>query len=86
MTNRDLFDTIIQFPINKERIPAFTGMTQNQMKTKVKIKKIEDKDTEVVINSPEHRIWEIKKQIAEDSYDGESVKVEVFEMWSEEES
>ena len=56
------------------------------MKTKVKIKKIEDKDTEVVINSPEHRIWEIKKQIAEDSYDGESVKVEVFEMWSEEES
>ncbi|MDO8444222.1 MAG: hypothetical protein Q7S80_01805 [bacterium] len=51
------------------------------MKTKVKIKKIEDKDTQVVINSPEHRIWEIKKEITEDLPEEKTVKVEVFEMW-----
>lgn len=52
------------------------------MKTKVKIKKIVDNDTNVIINSPEHRIWEIKREILEDTPDEESLKVEVFEMWN----
>ncbi len=55
------------------------------MKTKVKIKKIPTAKTNVPINSPAHRIWEIKKEIADDFITPleEDLKVEVFEMWEE---
>ena len=52
------------------------------METKVKIKKIEDTVSNVPINSPEHRIEEIKREIIEGSDDEDTMKVEVFEMWS----
>lgn len=75
MTNHCLFDTIIQFH----------KVNQSQMKTKIKVKKIPDTKTKVPINSPEHRIWEIKREFAEDviSENG-SFSVDVFEMWEEE--
>jgi hypothetical protein len=54
------------------------------MKTKIKIKKIPTATINVPINSPEHRIWEIKRELAEDIVSSnEGVSVNVFEMWSE---
>jgi hypothetical protein len=56
-----------------------------EMKTKIKVTKITDKDTKVSINSPVHRIEEIKKEISECfmSHDFAACETEVFEMWED---
>jgi sRNA-binding carbon storage regulator CsrA len=52
--------------------------------THIKIKKIEDKDIKVAINSPEHEIEEIKEEIHEMSFfDAVSAKASVMEMWDD---
>lgn len=51
------------------------------MKTKIKVKKINDPDTDVTVNSGEHRIDEIKREIAECAGCQTFVKAEVVEMW-----
>lgn len=53
-------------------------------KTKIKVKEIIDRDTEVSINSDEHLIGEIKTEIKECFICGNSpCKCDVFEMWEE---
>lgn len=55
------------------------------MKTKIKVKGIKDNDTEVEINSPLHRIEEIKKEIGDFYYEEISnCKTQVLEMWHDE--
>jgi len=49
------------------------------METKIKIKPIADVDTDVEINSPEHRIEEIKRELQEPLE--EESKAEVLEMF-----
>jgi hypothetical protein len=51
------------------------------MKTKIQVKRIEDPDTEVSINSPEHLISEIKKEISDcTTIEKELAQAEVIEM------
>lgn len=53
------------------------------MKTKIEVKKIEDKQINVSVNSPTHRIEEIKREI-QDCFavdELELSKAEVLEMW-----
>lgn len=53
------------------------------MKTKIKVKKIEDSQTNVCVNSPNHRIEEIKQEI-QDCFVADELSLnqaEVFEMW-----
>lgn len=55
------------------------------MKTKIQVKRINDPDTDVPINSPEHLISEIKKEISEcGTQRKELVQAEVIEMCPEE--
>ncbi len=50
------------------------------MKTRISVRKINDPDTEVTVNSNEHRIDEIKREIAECVTCKEMVKAPVLEM------
>ncbi len=53
------------------------------MKTKIKVKKIEDNQIDVCVNSPTHRIEEIKQEI-QDCFaidELELNRAEVLEMW-----
>jgi len=55
------------------------------MKKKLLVKEIEDRDTNVPVNSGEHRIAEIKTEIKEcfSCPHATLCKSEVFEMWKE---
>jgi hypothetical protein len=55
------------------------------MKTKIKVKEIEDKQINVCVNSPSHRIEEIKQEL-QDCFETDELsysKAEVIEMWEE---
>lgn len=51
------------------------------MKTKIKIKTITDPETDVVINSPEHEIEEIKEEIHSLSSGQAENKIQIMEMF-----
>ncbi|MFA7252953.1 MAG: hypothetical protein WC107_00180 [Patescibacteria group bacterium] len=53
------------------------------MKTKIKIDPIADNKTNVLINSAEHRILEIKKEIRGVFEFPSRCKTRVFEMWED---
>lgn len=50
---------------------------------KVKIKKINDPNTKVEINSPENRIEQIKSQLMECNPQKELCEVSVYDMWED---
>ena len=55
------------------------------MKTKIQVKRIEDPDTNVAVNSPEHLISEIKKEITDCAVIKKDLaQAEVIEMCEEE--
>lgn len=54
------------------------------MKTKIEVKNIPDNDTEICVNSAEHRIDEIKKEFREFLPKmSEACKAEVLDLWEE---
>lgn len=55
------------------------------MKTQIKVQKIKDPNTTIEINSPAHRIEEIKREIATNFSAPETAKAEVLEMFNNDE-
>lgn len=85
----DLIDiSRMSFPRRREPtdrlywIPDQVGDDKNK-KMKVQIKKIEDKKTEVPVNSEFHRIEQIKEEIAKCPKEIAVCQIEVFDMWSD---
>jgi len=54
------------------------------MKKKIQVQEIEDKNTNVPVNTPEHTINEIKRELSEFSTEDQQLcKAEVVELWDE---
>ena len=53
--------------------------------TKIEVKEIPDNDTKVTVNSADHRISEIKKEIKGCFFDKELCEAPAFEIWEDKE-